>query len=82
MPTGLYSVASSKLHFQHHVTCILEFPLWQLSKFDFSKFRLHFEGHVTVFDWCQLAFTVLQDQNCIFNVTWRVFYNFRIGNCL
>jgi len=34
------------------------------------------------FDKCQLAFTVLQAQNCIIEVTWRVFYSFSCYNCL
>jgi len=63
MSTGLYSVGSSELHFKRHVTCVLQFQLLQLSKLNLPNFKPHFKGHVTNFDICQLAFTVLQAQN-------------------
>jgi len=33
-----------KLHNQSHVTCILQFKLLELFKFNFSKFKLHFDS--------------------------------------
>jgi len=69
-----------------HVTCRVQFQLSQPFKLDlllfqnFLRFKLHFKCHVTVFDRCLLALTVLW--NDIIKVTWRDSYDFSFYNCL
>jgi len=49
---------------------------------NFPKFKLRFEGHVTVFDNVKWHLECCQRNNWIIKVTWRLICNLTLYNCL